>query len=48
MDTNKKALPVLAVVGVLPLLSCRPPVTAERIEFTSLGKNAQGYEEFRE
>ena len=51
MKTNKKTLRVfvlLAVVGVLPLLSCRPPVTPESIEFTSLGKNAQGFEEFRE
>ena len=51
MDTNKKALRVLvvlAVVGVLPLLSCRPSVTPESLEFTSLGKNAQGYEELRE
>jgi len=48
MKTNKKTLRVFAVVGVLPLLSCRPSVTPESIEFTSLGKNAQGYEEFRE
>ncbi len=39
---------VLAAVAAMPLLSCRPSVTPESIEFTSLGKNAQGYEEFRE
>ncbi len=51
MDTNKKALRVfvfLTVVGVLPLLSCREYVTPVTPDFTPLGKNAQGYEEFRE